>query len=137
MANLTITAAEVAPVEVREKISGYAAEAVAAGQYVRVDTTTGKLALGNGSAAGEARNGGIALRSVVAGQELTILRKGILFLGDALDALTFDDDVFLSDTDGTLADAAGTVSVIVGTVVPLYGQAGPGGAPDKGLRVDL
>lgn len=137
MTDLVVTAAEVAPVTVEESISGYAAEAIAAGQYVRLDTTTGQLALGNGTAAGEARAGGIALRSVVAGQELTILRKGEIYLGDALDALTFDDDIFLSNTDGTLADAAGTVSVIVGTVVPLYGQGGPGSAPDKALRVQL
>jgi hypothetical protein len=57
-----------------------------------------------------------------------------LDVGNALSALTYDDDVFLSDTDGTLADAAGTVSKIVATVVPGYAAIA---TYDKLLRVDL
>lgn len=131
MANLTIT--EVAPVKIVEQSTAPAAEAITKGQYVRIDTTTGKATKGNGTAAGEARKGGIALETVVAGEALTFVRKGVLDLGDALDSLTYDDDVFLSDTDGTLADAAGTVSLIVGTVVPGLGHT----TPDKLLRIDL
>lgn len=135
MTNLAVTAADVAAVKVLEQLTAPAGEALTAGQYARLDTTSGKLTKGNGSAAGEARRGGIVLKTVATGETATIVRKGILDLGDALGALTYDDDVFLSDTDGTLADAAGTVSLIVGTVVP--GWANGAAAPDKLLRVDL
>ena len=49
MATLSVTAADVALVQVIEKFTGPAAEAIAAGQYVRLDTSTGKIALGNGT----------------------------------------------------------------------------------------
>lgn len=131
MANLTISA--IRPVDVREEFSGPAGEAITAGQYVRFNLTTGKIELGNATAAAEARSGGLALRTVAAGEAVTVLRKGIVDVGDALAALTYDDDVYLSDTDGTLADAAGTVSKIIGTVVPLWGAT----TADKALRLDL
>lgn len=133
MANLSITADDVAAVKVIEQYTGPAAEAITAGQYVRFNTTNGKVELGNGTSAAEARRGGIALRSAAAGETLTFVRKGVLDVGDALATLTYDDDVYLSDTDGTLADAAGTTSLVVGTVVPGYAAT----TPDKLLRVDL
>jgi hypothetical protein len=61
------------------------------------------------------------------------VRKGWIDIGDALSALAYDADVFLSDTDGTLATTAGTVSKIIGTVVPAWGAT----TADKLLRVDL
>lgn len=131
MTNLSITADDVAPVKVIEQMTCPAGEAITAGQYVRLDTTTGKFTKGNGSSAGEARLGGIALNSAAAGETVTAVLYGIVDLGDALAALTYDDDVYLSDTDGTLADAAGTVGVYVGTVVPGFGVT----TPDKLLRV--
>lgn len=131
MADLVITPAKVAPVRVIEQFTAPAAEAIDAGEYVRIDTTTGKAALGNGSSAGEARLGGIAINSAVAGQAVTVVRYGVIDVGDALDALTYDDDVYLSDTDGKLADAEGTVGVYVGTVVPGWGNT----TADKLLRV--
>jgi hypothetical protein len=134
MANLTVVAADVRPVSVIEQFTGPAAEAILPGHYVRFNVTTGRIEKGNGTTAAEARKGGIALTEATqAGDTLTAVRKGILDMGDALDALTYDDDVFLSDTDATLADTAGTVSTIVGTVVPGNGST----TPDKLLRVDL
>jgi len=133
MATLSVTAADVALVQVIEKFTGPAAEAIAVGQYVRLDTSTGKIALGNGTSAAEARKGGIAITSAPAGMTVTAVRKGIVDFGDALGDLTYDDDVFLSDTDGVLADTAGTTSLIVGTVVPGWGAT----MADKLLRVDL
>lgn len=133
MTDLTITT--VSPVEVIEQHTGPAAEAIAVGQYVRINTTSGKVELGKGTTAAEARKGGIAIKAALqANDTVTFVRKGTLDVGNALSALTYDDDVFLSDTDGTLADAAGTVSLIVGTVMP--GWADPTTA-DKLLRVDL
>lgn len=132
MANLTVT--EATPVKIIEQFTGPAAEAFAIGEAIRLDTTTGRLTPANGSSAAEARIKGIALRAATtAGETVTILVKGYLDLADALDALTYDDDVFLSNTDGTLADTAGTVSTIVGTVVPAFGVT----TPDKLLRIDL
>ena len=132
MADLVITVCE--PVEVIEQATGPAAEAVAKGQYTRLQTTTGDIELGNATTAAEARNGGLAIQEATqAGDTITYVKKGIVDVGDALDALAYDADVYLSDTDGTLADAAGTVSKIVGTVVPGNGAT----TADKLLRVDL
>ena len=134
MANLTIAAGDVAPVRVIKQFTGPAAEAINAGQYVRYNTTSGKIELGNATDAAESRSGGIAIRSAAtAGLTVTVVQKGLIDVGDALAALTYDDDVYLSDTDGTLADTAGTVSKIVGTVVPAWGAT----TADKILRVDL
>ncbi len=134
MTDLVIDPTKVREIEVIEQFTGPAAEAIGAGQYVRLNTTTGKIEKGNATTAAEARKGGLALNSAVqANDTITFLRKGIIWLGDALDALNFDADVLLSDTDGTLADVAGTVSLVVGTIVPLYGQS----AYRRGLRVDL
>lgn len=133
MATLTISAALVAPAKIIEDYVGPAAETIAAGQYVRLKVSDGKVELGNATTADEARSGGIAINSAIAGQPVHFVRKGWIDVGDALSALTYDDDVFLSDTDGVLADAAGTVSKIVGTVVPAWGST----TADKLLRVDL
>lgn len=134
MAELTVTPGDVAPVKVIEQHEGKSGEAFNAGEAVRLDTTTGKLVAANGTTAAEARCIGIALTTANgANVAVTVLRKGIVDLGGALDALTYDDDVFLSDTDGTLGDTAGTVSLIVGTVVPGFAST----TPDRLLRVDL
>ncbi len=131
MANLTISA--IRPVTVIERFTGPAAEAITAGQYVRLNVTTGKIELGNATTTAEARRGGLAETSVGAGQTVSVIRKGLVDVGNALSALAYDADVFLSDTDATLADAAGTVSLVVGTVFPVWGAT----AADKVLRLDL
>jgi len=133
MAALTVTAARIAVLKSIEQINGPAAETITAGQYVRLNTTNGKIELGNASSAGEARAGGIAANSAIAGEDVTMIRKGWLDMGDALGDLTYDDDVYLNDTDGVLGDAAGTVSLIVGTVIPVTGNT----TADKALRVNL
>lgn len=132
-----VVAGDVAPVGVREQTTAPAAETIAAGQYVRLDPATGRATLGNATSAAEARRGGIALNGGIAGETITFVRKGLLDLGDVLDTLGYDADVFLSRTDGRLDDAldatAGTVSLVVGTVVPGWGTT----TPDKLLRIDL
>lgn len=134
MALLTITASEVDPVIVWEQLTGPCGEAFDAGQYTRIDATTGYRALGNASAAGEVGDfGGICLKSGNINGQVTVIRKGILNVGNALSALAYGADVFLSDTDGTLADTAGTVSTIVGKVIPGYGNV----TPDKLLYVNI
>lgn len=135
MATLTVSAGRVARInsDFEDIFTGPAGEAITAGQYVRYNTTTGQIELGNGSSVGEARRGGLALKSAAIGERLSVMRKGIVDLGDALGGLTYDDDVYLSDTDGVLADAQGTVALIVGTVIPIWGHT----TADKALRVDL
>src|ERR671934_2075848 len=101
MANLTITASKVAPVRIDEHFTGPAAEAITAGQYVRLNTTNGKVEKGNASSAAEARAGGIAVEgAAAAGYPVTAVRRGLVDLGTALDGLGYDADVFLSATDG-------------------------------------
>jgi hypothetical protein len=53
-------------------------EAIAAGDAVRIDTTTGKWTKSNGSSAGEARVWGIATRAAAAGEAVTAIRKGVM-----------------------------------------------------------
>lgn len=136
MADLAVTAADVAAVRVIEQITAPAAEAIDAGEVVRYDTATGRLALGNGTTAAEARVVGVAINSASqAGDTITAITQGIVDLGDALDALDYDAPVYASDTDGTLGGAAGdaTVDVIVGRVIPGWGHT----TADKLLRVAL
>lgn len=133
MADLTITAGDVAPVKSFVQFTGPAAETIAAGQYVRFDASTGKLTKGNASSSAEAADGGIAINGGAAGTTLTAIHYGIVDVGDALDALDYGATVFLSDTDGVLGDSAGTVSKEVGKVVPGWGHT----TADKLLFVDL
>jgi len=135
MATYTVTAADVGAVAQNnfyDAITAPAAEAITAGQYVRLDTN-GKLALGNATTAAEARAGGIAIATAAAGITLTAVRKGYLDMGDIFTSAAYDADVYLSNTDGTLSTSAGTVSLVVGTVAPAWGST----TADKLLRVDL
>ncbi len=133
MANLSITAADVQPVVIRKSYTGPAKEAIAAGEYCRFNVTDGQVESGNGSTAAEARPGGIALKTVAIGETVTFVADGILDVGAALAALTYDDIVYLSDTDALLADTAGTVSLVVGRVIPGWQNT----TPDKLLEVQL
>lgn len=131
MADLNITDAR--PVEVVEQFTGPLAEAATPGTYVRLSVTTGMIEKGNATNAAEARKGGILISGGVAGQAVTAVKRGIVDVGNALSAVAYDADVFLSNTDGKLADAAGTVSSIVGKVIPAWGAT----TADKLLRVDM
>jgi len=106
MANLSVT--DIRPVEVKKQFTAPAGVAISKGQMVRFDTA-------------------------IAGQTTTVVQKGIVDVGNALGALSYDQDVYLSNTDGTLADAAGTTSKVAGIVVPGYSSE----TPDKLLWIDL
>ncbi len=136
MADIVPTAADVGAVRIVEQFTGPTDEVVTKGQACRLATATGKITLANGSAAGEARMLGIAITGAeVAGMSLTVLVKGDVDLGDVLTAMTYDDDVYLSDTDGALGTGAGdsTVNKIAGQVVPSWVD----GTADKLFRLDL
>lgn len=134
MTNLTITASAVAIVKDIESLTLPVDEAVTAGQAGRLATATGKLTKSNGTTAAEARAVGVFVRSSrFVGEAVTLVKRGVLDLGSALDGLDFDDPVYLSDTDGTLADSAGTVTIKIGRVVPGFGNT----TADKLLYVDV
>jgi hypothetical protein len=134
MAILTVTAANVRVVRMFENLpDGPVNEVVAAGVPVRIETT-GHYTPGNGSSAGEAAVRGIACNSgTLAGATVTVMKRGLLDVGVALDAMAYGAPVYLSNTDGTLDTAAGTVSTIVGYVVPAWGAT----TADKLLLVNL
>lgn len=136
MADLTlVTANKVEVVESIVQMTLPAAEAITAGQAVRLDTSSGKFTKANGSTAAEARIYGVATKTVAAGEPVTAVRKGVLD-GYDLSAKAYDLAILLSDTDGTLADSAGTVSTTVGRVIPASSVT-VGTALDKLLFVDL
>lgn len=130
-----VTANRIEVVESETQMTLPAAEAITAGNAVRLDTSSGKFTKSNAANAGEARVYGIATRTVAAGEALTAVRKGVLD-GFDLSGLNYDAAIYLSDTDGTLADAHGTVTLEVGRVIP--GTATTlGTAFDKLLFLDL
>jgi hypothetical protein len=139
MTALAITPAEVRIVRLDEALmlpDGPTNEAVNAGQPVRFDTTTGKYTKANGTDAAEALVRGISVTTVgLANLTISVMQRGYLDVGDALDALNPGVPIYMSDTDGTLSDSAGdsTVDVIVGRVVMGWGNT----AGDKLLFVDI
>lgn len=137
MADLSITPADVHLVRFDEGgmlPDGPTNEALNAGEAVRIDATTGKYTPGNATTTTENAVRGIAINTVgAANLTISVLKKGVLDVGDALDGLNYGVPVYLSDTDGTLADAAGTTTVIVGRVIAGWGDT----SGDKLLLVDL
>lgn len=135
MANISlVTADRVNVVESVVQDTRVAAEAIEAGAAVRVDTTNGHFTNAKATDATEGRVWGIAVRSVSAGQPVTVIRLGRMD-GFDFDSQDYDDDIYLADTDGVLADAAGTVKIVIGQVV--VGQYNTlGNAHDKMLFVN-
>lgn len=85
--------------------------------------TDGTVTPANGTTTTEANFMGIAtVKSTRVGQAVTVVRAGILDIGNALSGVAIGAVVYLSDTDGLLADGAGTVSTIVGRCIPAWGN---------------
>ena len=125
MGNLTIDATNVRLVRGGDTalFTGPVGEAATAGQYFRLNTSTGKLEKANGTSTTELGTvAGIMLASVTPvnfpGTIALLGSKAILDLGEALASLAFDAAVYIGDTDATLSDTAGTSSRVVGRVVP-------------------
>ena len=118
MADITVTAAKVAPVfpEKAEIFDMIAAEAITKGQAV-YQTTAGKAGVADANASGKQQFRGIALNAAAAGAAVSVLKKGHLS-GFTLSG-NYDSAAYLSDTAGALADAAGTMSVLCGRVMAL------------------
>lgn len=110
-----------------------ASDDMVSGNYARLVPASGKAALGNATTAPELGNmGGMVVGAdALTGRSVHVVLDGVIDVGDALDALDFDDLVYVSNTDGAFADAAGTVSQVVGVVVPGWAF---GSTADKLLR---
>jgi hypothetical protein len=123
MADLTLTAAQIAPVFPHSALDHtydiVAGVAVTAGQLIR-QNTSGKAALADANAGSGAEKAiGLALKSKGVGQGLSYLTHGKVY-GFDLSGLAYGALVYLSDTPGALADAPSTTnSVAVARVEPL------------------
>lgn len=121
MADITVTAAKVALVKPQEAeiFDMIAGEAITAGQAVYLDGTTRKALIADANVAGKQQFRGIAMKTVGAGQAVSVLKKGLVE-GFDLSGLAGDAIAYLSDTAGALADAASvTKTVNCGRVVAL------------------
>lgn len=135
MALIAVTTAnKLSVVESIQQLTGIAAEAILAGAPVFIAPATALFTNALGTNAANARAVGIALRTVAAGEALTVLRSGVLD-GYTL-TQAYDAPIYLSDTSGRLGDAAGTVTLVVGRVIPAYSQS-LGVAPDKLLLLGI
>ena len=134
MAELSITATDVTPVEIYEQWTGPAAEALDAGEVVRIDTTAGTVTPANASSTAEARAMGVAITTATnANDSVTVVKRGILDLGNALGDYDYDAAIYVADTDGYMGTTAGTTATkIIGRIVPAWGHT----TADKLLHVD-
>lgn len=116
MADLTITAANVAAGSVSTTEHGTAAATITAGQVVYKDATTKRygLADNNGATATKAPVG-IALNGAASGQPLAIIKSGDITIGATM---TAGVAYYLSDTPGGIcpvADlASGETAILLG-----------------------
>lgn len=115
-----------------EQFTGVAAAAITAGSPVCFDAN-GKWIVADANAGAADACFGIAVRTVAAGEALTVVRRGLMDGWSNLPA--YGAPVYVSDTAGALADAAGTASIIVGYVVPVF-ATNLGTAADKALMVE-
>lgn len=128
MANLTVTAASVRPVEMLEKVTLPAGEAISAGMVAKEGSGGTVLMTNDGETPTKF---GIALGSVAANFPVTVVYKGLIYLGDALDSLDPGAIVYMSATDGLLGDAAAANSTVVGVVESIPADT----TPLKALRL--
>ncbi len=109
MTDLVINAAEVHPVRIgnEHQQTGPALEVFNAGQYIRLDPSTGKFAKGNATSLAEIGDGYFAGNSAeYVGAPATGYKGPCIFdVGDALAGLNFGDKIYVSATDATFCDA--------------------------------
>jgi len=135
MADITITGSDVKLVLCWEKYPPLPADAaMSAGSLVRFATGSGQVTYANATSAAEARAAGILINTAdFAGASVTVLKRGILDVGEALSSLDWDAALYVSNTDGHIGTAAGTTSQCIGRVVPGWGYT----TADKLLLVDF
>lgn len=132
MADITVTAAQVAPIFPQKAtiFSGVCAVAITKGLLVYF-TSAGKLDIADGNGSGTTAPCGIALEGGGAGQAISVLKEGHV-AGYTL-AGAYWSAAYMSNTAGALADSAGGTEVIVGRVVPMSDA----GTYTKVLYVDM
>lgn len=121
MADVTVTAAQVAPVypdgqHGTEIVPMKAAAAITAGQAV-YQTSSGTANLADANGSGTLQFRGIALEGVAAGQVVNVLKRGACY-GFTLSG-NYDSLLYVSNTAGALADAAGATTINAGRVYGL------------------
>jgi len=117
MADLTVTATQVARAHDNAEIyNGLAAEAIAAGQVVYL-TSSGTLGIASANVAGKQQARGVALENAGIGQAFSYIKRG--FVAGFTISQAYDTRLFVSNTLGAIADAAGLLSVPAGRVMPL------------------
>ena len=133
MADLSaVTVTDIHVVESIEQMTLPAAEAITKGQAVGIDSA-GKAALA------DADTGPIVCRGIAitaanqAGITITVLKKGLIDMGDIFTSLAFSAEVFTSATPGLLGDATVNSQPAIGYVHPAWGYT----TADKLLRIDL
>jgi hypothetical protein len=100
-----------------------AAVAIEAGQPVYLDSN-GKAALADANGSGTDTFRGIALKTVGAGQAVSVLISGWLSgTGSGITGLAYGASVYVSNSVGELADGAGSTSLLVGKVFPIADKA--------------
>lgn len=102
-----------------------ASASIVAGDVVRLDTSTGKVTWADGSDAAGSKVLGVALETPqFAGDVITVVERGQISLGAAIDAATIDAPVYLSDTNTaghmTLTVGESTTATIIGRIFPLF-----------------
>lgn len=137
MADLVIIPADVSLVRAGQEdlLTLPTGVAVVAGQYVQ-PTVNGVWALGDALVQANLDNGYVTVNSAAhVGDAVTALKRGLLNVGPAIDALAFNAPVYVSDTPGALGSEAAdaTVPVIVCRVVPAWGDT----VVDRLLAVDI
>ncbi len=103
MADITITAANVAAGAGSQVDQGTAGATVTAGQVVYLDATTRKYLLADSNGTGTRVPNGIALNGASNNQPLSVLRSGPVTIGATLTAGTA---YYLSDTAGGICPVA-------------------------------
>jgi hypothetical protein len=119
MANIALTAAQIAPVYPHDaEIYPFrAASAITAGQPL-YQTTTGTVAPADANAAGLQQAIGVSLNAAAAGEPVSVLIRGHV-AGFTVAAVNCGTVIFVSDDVGKFEDATGTLGVPVGRVVAL------------------
>lgn len=135
MSDLSITAADVAVVETIEQVTGPAHEEVEAGEVCYIVAASGKYGLAdeNDSAPVNDPEGVAVVTANAANITITLIRQGVLDVGEALAGMDYGDPVYLSQTPGKMADADPAATIVIGEVIPGWGYT----TADKLLRVDL
>lgn len=106
------TAGRIEVIESIEQKTLKSSAAINAGTYVR-ENSSGQWEQALATSAGAAAGARLALRTVVAGEALTAMKRGVV--GGFTISQAFNAATYLSDT-GTVADAAGTAPVVTGRV---------------------